>query len=75
MKLVKRLLGAFLGAVAAAAMCWGLLFLYGTFVLHGQGSLFDTNPNAASTFFVIWGGVSILCALLGAAAATHVRRS
>jgi hypothetical protein len=75
MKLVKRLLGAFLGAVAATVMCWGLLFLYGAFILHGQGSLFDTNPNAANAFFATWGGISILFALLGAAAATHVRRS
>jgi hypothetical protein len=73
--LVKGVLGAFWGAMAAAAMCWGPLFLYGTFILHGQGSLFDTNPNAGNAFFIILGGMSILCALLGAAAATRVRRS
>ncbi len=65
MKAIKCLLAALLGAALATLICWGAVYLYGVFVLHGHGSLFDTNPSLANTFFITWGGVSILCAVFG----------
>jgi hypothetical protein len=61
MKLIKCLLAALAGAVAASLFCWGGLYLFGAFVLHGHGSLFDTNPSLANTFFIAWGVLSALC--------------
>ncbi|MGN6260562.1 MAG: hypothetical protein ACTHNO_07505 [Ralstonia sp.] len=52
--LLRVILGALLGMVAATAICWGALYMYGTYYLHGHGSLFDTNPTAANTFFATW---------------------
>ncbi|MGC5885749.1 hypothetical protein [Ralstonia pseudosolanacearum] len=46
--------GALLGAAAVTIVCWGALFLYGTYYLNGHGSLFDTNPSAANAFFYAW---------------------
>jgi hypothetical protein len=66
MKLVKVVAGIILGILAATVVCWGALYLYGVLVLHGRGSLFDTNPLAANVFFVGWGVVSAVCAIAGA---------
>jgi hypothetical protein len=51
----KRIIACtFLGAIVATLMTWGGLFLFGVLILHGKGSLFDTNPTAANIFFTIW---------------------
>jgi len=42
---------AILGAIAMTVFSWGGLYVFGALVLHGNGSLFDTNPTAANTFF------------------------
>jgi hypothetical protein len=65
MKPIKFLLAALAGAVAASLFCWGGLYLVGVFVLHGHGSLFDTNPSLANNFFIAWGVLSALCAAFG----------
>ncbi|CAJ0889826.1 hypothetical protein R76727_04131 [Ralstonia mannitolilytica] len=52
--LLRVIFGALLGMVAATAICWGALYMYGTYYLHGHGSLFDTNPTAANAFFAAW---------------------
>ena len=66
MKTIKSILGAIAGAVVGTVLCWGLLYVYGTVVLRGEGSLFDTNPRAANTFFIGWLIVSVLFAVGGA---------
>lgn len=52
-------------------ICWGTLYVYGAFVLHGKGSLFDTNPAIANLFFVTWGGLILVFAMAGAIVATR----
>ncbi|OAI60753.1 hypothetical protein RSP795_17160 [Ralstonia solanacearum] len=52
--LLRIVFGGLLGAAIATVICWGALYLYGTYYLHGHGSLFDTNPSAADTFLFIW---------------------
>lgn len=59
--------GALFGVIAATAVCWGGLILYGTLYLHGHGSLFDTNPSAANFFFALW----FLCAAAAAGAGAY----
>ncbi|RKT99157.1 hypothetical protein C7H84_32955 [Burkholderia sp. Nafp2/4-1b] len=71
MKLATAIAAAFVGAVLATIICWGALTVYGVFVLRGEGSLFDTNPEIANLFFVGWGG---LIAILATAGATVVIR-
>lgn len=39
-----------LATIAASVVAWGGLYLYGALVLRGQGSLFDTSPQAANWF-------------------------
>lgn len=60
MKALRILIGAALGIIGATVFSWGGLYLFGTIVLHGHGSLFDTNPTAANIFF---GGWFALCAI------------
>lgn len=64
-RIVFGIIYAALGGAAATVACWGALYLYGTMVLHGQGSLFDTKPSIASAFFAIWFGLSAVAAVLG----------
>ena len=64
MKMVFTLTAAILGAIAATLVCWGGLYLYGTFVLR-EGSLFDTDPEAANIFFAGWFVLSAVMAGLG----------
>lgn len=71
MKIIKGAFGAMVGLLAGTVICWGLLYLYGAFVLRGEGSLFDTNPQAANAFFIVWLIVSLLCALIGIKVAFH----
>jgi len=66
MKVIRSIPGAIAGAAIGTVLCWGLLYLYGTVVLRGEGSMFDTNPRAAKTFFIGWLVVSALFALGGA---------
>jgi len=66
MKLIKAVFGAITGAAVATIVCWGLLYAYGAFVLGGNSSLFDTNPQAATNFFIGWAVVSLLSAVAGA---------
>lgn len=63
MNILRISIRAILGAVAATIFSWGGLFLYGTFVLHGNGSLFDTNPNTANLFFLIWLILTVFAAI------------
>ena len=65
MKIVKLILGAALGGVIATVLCWGSLILFAIFILHGEGSLFDTNPTAANAFFISWATISVLFMVLG----------
>lgn len=65
MKFIKFAIGALVGIFFGTVACWGSLYLYGEFVLQGEGSLFDTNPQAANTFFIVWIIVCLLFALLG----------
>ena len=73
MKLINGIAGAIAGVLISTVFCWGMLYLYGTLVLRGNGSLFDTNALAANIFFITWGTLSLLCGLAGAVAA--VRRA
>jgi len=66
MKIVQIVAGAVVSVMIATLLCWGLLILYAKFILHGKGSLFDADPNAANAFFIIWGVVSLVFMLIGA---------
>jgi len=66
MKPLKILLGGAIGLLLSTVICWGLLYAYGVIVLHGAGSLFDTDPHAANMFFLSWAIVSLLAATGGA---------
>lgn len=48
---------------AMTILCWGLLYLYGSMYLQGRGSLFDTNPEIANLFFIVWGCLSGIASL------------
>jgi hypothetical protein len=65
MNIQRILISAVFGAIAATVISWGGLYLFGTFILHGHGSLFDTNPTAANIFFVIWLTVTVVGAVTG----------
>ncbi|CAN0622081.1 protein of unknown function [Burkholderia multivorans] len=54
MKLLRTAVGAIAGAIMVTFVCWSGLYLFGVFVLHRKGSLFDTNPQAANLFFAGW---------------------
>ena len=69
MNIIKLALGALAGVMAATFICWGTLVFYAQFVLRGKGSLFDTNPDLAESFFFAWGVVSMVCMLVGASMA------
>ncbi|HSU20931.1 MAG TPA: hypothetical protein VLK60_03480 [Variovorax sp.] len=66
MKIIQIIAGAVLSGMIATFICWGLLIFYAKFILHGKGSLFDANPNAAIVFFLIWGVMSLISMLIGA---------
>lgn len=63
MKIIVPICGAIAGLVLSTIVCWGLLYFYGTVVLNGYGSLFDTDPQVANAFFITWGIVSLATAL------------
>ena len=65
MKVLRVLIGGLVGGLLATVMCWGGLYLYGVLVLHGEGSLFDTNPDAASLFFMVSGVLLAVSMLIG----------
>jgi hypothetical protein len=67
MKAIKAAFGVLAGLVLGTVVCWGGLYLYGAFVLSGQGSLFDTHPEMANRFFLGWAMVCALFAGLGGA--------
>ncbi|MET3212584.1 hypothetical protein A9Z05_07925 [Burkholderia sp. A2] len=71
MKLVTVVAGALVGGALATMFCWGALYVYGAFVLHGEGSLFDTDPEIANLFFVTWGGLILIFAMAGAIVVTR----
>ncbi len=54
MKLLRAGIGAVLGITMVTLLAWAGLYLFGALILHGQGSLFDTNPSAANLFFAGW---------------------
>ncbi|WP_157643230.1 hypothetical protein [Burkholderia ubonensis] len=54
MKLLRTAIGAIAGSVIVTLACWGGLYLFGVLILHGKGSLFDTNPQVANLFFAGW---------------------
>lgn len=66
MKIVQIIAGAVISGMIATFLCWGLLILYAKFILHGEGSLFDANPNVANAFFIVWGIMSLISMLVGA---------
>lgn len=70
---IKGVIGAIIGLLVGAILCWGGLYLYGVYVLRGEGSLFDTNPDAANAFFTAWFLLSVVCAVVGAKLAIHRR--
>lgn len=64
---ITRIIGCtFLGAIVATVITWGGLFLFGVLILHGKGSLFDTNPTAANIFFTLWLILTFVGATVGA---------
>lgn len=65
MRLLQILVGALAGASIATVLVWGALYVYGSVVLKGQGSLFDTNPDAANTFFTAWFVLLLVLAVVG----------
>ncbi|WP_141715356.1 hypothetical protein [Burkholderia ubonensis] len=54
MKFLRIAIGAIAGSVIVTLACWGGLYLFGVLILHGKGSLFDTNPQVANLFFAGW---------------------
>ncbi|WP_124470185.1 hypothetical protein [Burkholderia ubonensis] len=54
MKFLRIAIGAMAGSVIVTLACWGGLYLFGILILHGKGSLFDTNPQVANLFFAGW---------------------
>ncbi|KDB07564.1 hypothetical protein LIG30_0272 [Burkholderia sp. lig30] len=54
MKFLRAAVGAIAGAIIITFFFWFGLYLFGVFILHGKGSLFDTNPQAANLFFAGW---------------------
>lgn len=69
MKLLRIGTGAVLGAIAATAVAWGGLYLFG--MARGSGSLFDTNPDAANRFFAFWLVLVLLASIFGGASASR----
>ncbi|MEN2471305.1 hypothetical protein ACN22W_16095 [Burkholderia theae] len=65
MKLLKPIVGAISGSVMATIVCWGGLYLFGVLILHGRGSLFDTNPHVANLFFVGWFVSLVVASVIG----------
>lgn len=65
MKILRCLIGAIIGAILATLISWGGLYLFGVFILHGKGSLFDENQQAANMFFVVWFVCVLVAALIG----------
>jgi hypothetical protein len=62
-----RVLSGFLaGIILSSLVFWGGVVFWGTVVLHGQGSLFDTNPTVANAFFICWAALAVICGLAGA---------
>jgi hypothetical protein len=54
MKPVRIVAGIMIGAALATALAWLSLYVFGVFVLHGQGSLFDASRTAENAFFIFW---------------------
>ncbi|AXK61218.1 hypothetical protein [Burkholderia sp. IDO3] len=73
MKLVTVVAGALVGGALATMICWGALYVYGAFVLRGEGSLFDTNPEIANLFFVGWSVLTAIGAAIAAIIVTRMR--
>jgi hypothetical protein len=71
MKFVAAVASALVGVAFATLICWGSLYAFGTFVLHGRGSLFDTNPEIADAFFAGWGGLSAIFAIVSVSIVTR----
>ncbi|MCA8091103.1 hypothetical protein LGM65_09380 [Burkholderia anthina] len=59
--------------VVAGALVGGALYVYGAFVLRGEGSLFDTNPEIANLFFIGWSVLTAIGAAIAALIATRMR--
>ncbi|EKS9888316.1 MULTISPECIES: hypothetical protein [Burkholderia] len=71
--IVVVIASSFAGGVLATLICWGALYAYGAFVLHGKGSLFDTSPEIAHAFFVGWGGLTAIFSAIAAIIAMRMR--
>ncbi|MGU8082534.1 hypothetical protein [Burkholderia pyrrocinia] len=65
MKLLEPTIGAIAGSVMATLVCWGGLYLFGVLILHGRGSLFDTNPQVANLFFAGWFVSVVVASVIG----------
>lgn len=62
MKITKLVFGAVLGATLATVVSWGGLYLYGA--LRPAGSLFDSDPQSATLFFVIWLSLAAIASMI-----------
>ncbi|MGU7771408.1 hypothetical protein ACV229_14630 [Burkholderia sp. MR1-5-21] len=65
MKYLGSAIGAISGSIIVTLACWGGLYLFGVFILHGKGSLFDTNPQVANLFLVGWFMSVIVASVIG----------
>ena len=65
MSALRILVGGTLGAVGATLLAWFGLYLYGAFLLHGKGSLFDTSRTAENTFLFFWIALACVSSVVG----------
>ncbi len=65
MSLPRILVGVTLGAVSGTLLSWLGLYLYGAFLLHGKGSLFDTSRTAENTFLLLWSALASVSSIVG----------
>jgi hypothetical protein len=65
MTVPRIFIGVTLGAVCATLLSWLGLYLYGAFLLHGKGSLFDTSRTAENTFLLFWFVLACVSSVVG----------
>ena len=73
MKIIKILFYSIIGLILSSTILWGGLYLYGTLILHGHGSLFDERPDYANIFFFTWVFISIIFILISIYLATRTK--
>ncbi|MBB5467139.1 hypothetical protein HDG32_003259 [Paraburkholderia sp. CI2] len=65
MRFSRTLVGVTLGAVCASLLSWVGLYLYGVFLLHGKGSIFDTSRTAENIFLILWFVLACVSSIVG----------